>query len=176
MSLYPVADHELEAIAALVNQAYRGTEGWTHEGEYLGGQRTDAGALRRDLAQTPQAVLLALRDTTDGPLLGVVWLEPAEDDAWYLGLLTVRSDIQARSLGRQLLDEAETYAGQRGARRMRMTVLNLRQPLIDWYVRRGYRDTGEIEPFPYGDQRFGIPKRDDLAFVVLEKDLPGAPA
>jgi hypothetical protein len=36
---------------------------------------------------------------------------------------------------------------------------------------RGYHKTGETEPFPYGDDRFGAPLRDDLSFLVLEKDL-----
>jgi hypothetical protein len=52
-----------------------------------------------------------------------------------------------------------------------MTVIHLRDTLIAWYERRGYRRTGETEPFPYGDERFGIPRRDDLYFVVLEKAL-----
>ena len=52
-----------------------------------------------------------------------------------------------------------------------MTVVNVRDVLIAWYLRRGYHETGETEPFPYGDDRFGIPQRDDLCFVVLEKDL-----
>ena len=52
-----------------------------------------------------------------------------------------------------------------------MRVVNLREPLIAWYVRRGYHPTGETEPFPYGDDRFGTPLRGDLAFVVLEKRL-----
>jgi hypothetical protein len=34
-----------------------------------------------------------------------------------------------------------------------------------------YRLTGETEPFPYGDERFGKPLRDDLHFVVLEKEI-----
>jgi hypothetical protein len=54
---------------------------------------------------------------------------------------------------------------------MRMSVTNVREALIGWYIRRGYGRTGEIEPFPYGDDRFGTPLRDDLAFVVLEKPL-----
>jgi hypothetical protein len=52
-----------------------------------------------------------------------------------------------------------------------MTVIFLRTTLIAWYERRGYRLTGEIEPFPYGDERHGRPLRDDLHFVVLEKHL-----
>lgn len=50
-----------------------------------------------------------------------------------------------------------------------MTVVNVRDTLIAWYVRRGYRLTGEREPFPYGDNRFGTPLRQDLHFEVLEK-------
>ena len=54
---------------------------------------------------------------------------------------------------------------------MRMTVIRQRRDLIAWYERLGYRPTGETEPFPYGDERFGIPTRPDLAFAVLVKPL-----
>jgi len=54
---------------------------------------------------------------------------------------------------------------------MRMTVIDLRDELIAFYERRGYRRTGITKPFPYGDERYGIPKRDDLRFEVLEKSL-----
>ena len=49
--------------------------------------------------------------------------------------------------------------------------MNVRDALIGWYLRRGHRKTGETEPFPYGDDRFGAPLRDDLSFLLLEKDL-----
>jgi hypothetical protein len=54
---------------------------------------------------------------------------------------------------------------------MRMTVLHVRTALIAWYERRGYALSGDTAPFPYGDERFGRPLRDDLHFVVLEKDM-----
>ena len=57
---------------------------------------------------------------------------------------------------------------------MRLTVVNVRATLIAWYERRGYRLTGESQPFPYEDQRFGAPRRDDLEFVVLEKPVEAA--
>jgi hypothetical protein len=47
----------------------------------------------------------------------------------------------------------------------------LRDALIAWYLRRGAHKTRETEPFPYGDDRFGAPLRDDLSFLVLEKKL-----
>jgi hypothetical protein len=52
-----------------------------------------------------------------------------------------------------------------------MHVVNVRDALIAWYLRRGYRKTGETEPFPYSDDRFGAPLRDDLSFLVPEKEL-----
>ena len=56
---------------------------------------------------------------------------------------------------------------------MRMTVIDIRDELIHFYERRGYRRTGIKKPFPYGDERYGIPKRDDLRFEIVEKPLDG---
>ena len=174
MPLYPATDADIPAIADFVNAAYRGDSsrmGWTTEADYLDGQRTDAALLRADLAARPEAMLMTLRDAADGPLLGCVWLEPVHAEVWYLGMLTVRPDLQARQLGRTLLSGAEAIAKERGARRIRMTVINIRDTLIAWYLRRGYAPTGVTTPFPYSDCRCGEPRRDDLIFVVLEKQL-----
>jgi ribosomal protein S18 acetylase RimI-like enzyme len=70
-----------------------------------------------------------------------------------------------------LLDEAARFARARGARRLQMTVIQLRASLIAWYERCGFRATGESVPFPYGDVRSGIPLRDDLQLLVFEKPL-----
>jgi ribosomal protein S18 acetylase RimI-like enzyme len=174
MPLFPATDEDLPAVAALVNSAYRGEssrQGWTTEADYIDGQRVDETILRDDLATQPQARLLLLRDEPSGPLLGCVWLEPADEDAVYLGMLTVHPQLQARGLGDGLLKGAEAAARDQGARRVRMTVVQIRDALIAWYGRRGYAPTGETRPFPYGDSRFGEPRRDDLHFIVLEKTL-----
>ncbi len=163
---------DLPEIVELTNWAYRGAgevASWTVE-SYLEGQRTTAEALAADIAAKPEAHLLTWRDDA-GELQGHVWLEPISEAAWYLGLLSVRPDRQDQKLGRTLLTAAEDFARARGVRRMRMRVINVRDTLIAWYERRGYALTGETEPFPYGDDRFGTPLRDDLCFVVLERDL-----
>ena len=180
MIFAPAAEFEFPAIVALVNSAYRGQgaqAGWTTEAGYIDGQRIDLDSLRQDLADSPDAVLLTLRDEDAGPLLGCVWLEPDGDasqreggeDIWYLGMLTIRPDLQDRKLGASLLAHAEAHAAGLGARRIRMTVVHLRDTLIAWYQRRGYALTGETKPFPVGE-RFGKPQQ-ALEFVVLEKGV-----
>ncbi len=174
MLLKPAVEADYAEIIALVNLAFRGTgpsASWNIEEGILEGSRINDSLLREELAAKPGSFLLTHRDETDGTLLGTVWLEPGVGGVWVLGLLTVKPDLQNKQLGRSLLSAAETFASDRGATRIRMTVLNVRDALIAWYVRRGYLLTQETNPFPYGDDRFGKPLRNDLHFVVLEKDL-----
>jgi len=171
--LIRATEADFPEVIDLANRAYRGTgpeASWNVE-NVIEGQRTDASLLRDDLASSPDAVLLLWRDQQDASLLGCVFLEPAEQGAWYLGLLSVDPRRQKRHLGRTLLAAAEEYARARGAQRIRMSVLHVRETLIAWYLRRGYAATGKTEPFPYGDARFGRPLRDDLYFVVFEKEI-----
>lgn len=173
MVLTPAIETDYPAIIDLVNLAYRGTgpsASWNIE-NFIEGQRLNESLLREELAAKPEAHLLTYRNEPGRPLLGTVLLDPKTDGVWYLGLLTVQPDLQKRKLGRSLLANAEDFARQRGARRIQMSVVNVRDILIAWYERRGYTLTGEMRPFPYGDERFGRPLRDDLYFVVLEKDI-----
>ncbi|WP_158813570.1 GNAT family N-acetyltransferase [Methylocapsa sp. S129] len=174
MKIAPCRDEELEEIAALVNAAYRGETsrvGWTSEVELLGGQRTDAGALRADLTTAPGATILTMRAQEGGAIIGSVWLEPLGAGACYLGMLTIDQTRQADGLGRALLAHAENFASAAGASRMQLTVIEQRESLIAWYVRRGYRRTGEVKPFPYGDERVGEPRRADLRLAAFEKGI-----
>jgi ribosomal protein S18 acetylase RimI-like enzyme len=157
-----------------MNTAYRGTgpnSSWNTEAYYLDGDRTSEDALRENLAAKPESFLLIAEEDSQPPIRGCVWLEPQSDETWYLGSLAVDPTLQKSGLGRTLLTLAEQWAKERGAKKIEMHVINVRDTLIAWYERRGYRLTGETHPFPYGDNRFGTPLRDDLTFVVLDKQL-----
>ena len=107
----------------------------------------------------------------DGELIACCQLEHRGEHA-YFGMFAVRPALQGGGLGKVIIAEAErTAQATWGAREMHMTVIRQREELIAWYERRGYRRTGQLTPFPYGDERFGIPQRDDLEFELLVKPL-----
>jgi ribosomal protein S18 acetylase RimI-like enzyme len=164
-------ERDIPALVALVTSAYRGESsraGWTTEADLLDGNRIDPELLRADLLRPRSRVLLVERD---GRLLACAHVAD-EQGAGYFGMFAVAPGAQGSGIGNHLLAEAERIVHEEwGLSLMRMTVIDLRHELIAWYERRGYRRTGILKPFPYGDERFGIPKRPDLRFEVLEKPL-----
>ena len=167
---------DVPAIVALVESAYRGDSGrrgWTTESELLDGRRTDEAAVAALIGGPDSGILLAERE---GRLVASAHVE-RQGASGYFGMFAVDPAEQGGGLGKAVLAEAERLVRERWqCRAMRMTVIVQRGELIAWYERRGYRRTGEYRPFPYGDERFGIPRRDDLRFEVLAKDFAGQPA
>lgn len=172
---------DIPALVALVTSAYRGDAsraGWTTEADLLDGNRIAPEVLQGDIERARSRVLLAQRDSmlsdgmlSDGMLLACAHVA-VEDDAGYFGMFAVQPGLQRGGLGKAVLAEAERLVREDWQLSlMRMTVIDLREDLIAWYERRGYRRTGIKKPFPAVDPRFGIPKRDDLRFEVLEKAL-----
>ena len=107
----------------------------------------------------------------DHDLVACVHLKKTDEDC-YLGMLTVLPTAQSSGLGRRMLEAGERWAIDHWASRsMQMTVVLQRVELIAGNERHGYTRTGQRKPFPYGDERFGLPRRPDLAFEVLSKPL-----
>jgi ribosomal protein S18 acetylase RimI-like enzyme len=162
---------DVHAIVALVQSAYRGEAsraGWTTEADLLDGQRTDADAVVA-LIQAPASRILLCEQ--DGALLASAQLEK-HDATCHFGMFAVHPERQGGGLGQAMLAEAERIARDDWAcLEMQMAVITQRTELIAWYERRGYHRTGIYQPFPYGDARFGLPKRDDLRLEVLRKPL-----
>lgn len=163
---------DIARLQPFVHAAYRGDsarKGWTHEADLLDGQRIDAEALSAMIDDPAHVLLIAEQQ---GELVGCVQVNDKGNGLTYLGMLSVDPDRQGAGLGRQLIVAAEAEARSTfKAICMEMTVIVQRGELIDWYVRCGYRLTGETRPFPATDPRFGLPQRDDLAFIVLARDL-----
>ncbi|MFF3558210.1 GNAT family N-acetyltransferase [Streptomyces tsukubensis] len=166
------ADADVPALVGLVQSAYRGDgdeRGWTTESHLIGGRRIDESGIREVMTADNSRMIVVTGE--DGDVVACFQLERRAGRA-YFGLFAVRPGLQGNGLGRRVITEAEQLAVQAwGATAMEMTVISVRADLIAWYERRGYRRTGSLSPFPYGSERHGTPKRDDLVFEQLVKDL-----
>ncbi|MFD9094260.1 GNAT family N-acetyltransferase [Streptomyces collinus] len=164
-------DADVDALVALVESAYRGEAsraGWTTEADILEGQRTDPEGVL-EVVKSPGSRLLTVEQ--DGRIVACCQIEHRGEHA-YFGMFAVSPALQGAGLGKVVMAEAERQARETwGVAEMHMTVISVREDLIAWYERRGYRRTGKMTPFPYGDERFGIPRRADLQFELLVKSL-----
>ena len=170
MPILPATLSDIPELLVLVNSAFRGDaarQGWTHEADLLQGDlRTDENSLR-DLLQQPGGTVLKYCTDT-GQMEGCVYLQVKTNEL-YLGMLTVAPAQQGAGIGKLLMAAAETHARQSGCAKIRMRVLSTRHELIAWYLRHGYRLSGETEPYAF-DHKFGVPTQ-PLEFVILEKAI-----
>lgn len=170
LAFRPATHADIPALLALVESAYRGESsrrGWTTEADLLGGQRTDSTSLRELIDKPGSLVLLAEREAV---LVGCANLARQGENG-YFGMFAVRPDLQGGGVGHAILCECERRAREDGLKAMHMTVFWMRKELIAWYQRRGYAATGDRAEFPYGDERYGLPARDDLWFEVYARQL-----
>lgn len=162
---------DVKAIVALVQSAYRGESsraGWTTEADFLDGQRTDPEEVAALIVAPDNRMLLCEHS---GELLASAHVQKQGETAWF-GMFAVRPGMQRQGIGSALLIAAERLAGEEWhCGTMHMGVITLRTELIAWYERRGYRRTGIFKPFPYGQERYGRPRRNDLRLEVLRKPL-----
>jgi N-acetylglutamate synthase-like GNAT family acetyltransferase len=162
---------DAENLVDLIKSAYRGEasrSGWTSEADFVGGDRIDANQVLSMIESVDSCFLVLERA---GEIVGCCHIQKQGEGNTYFGTFSIRPTLQGRGLGDRLLSEAEREASAAyGAAELEIVVLGQQEKLIEWYERRGFRRTGDTQPFP-ADERFARPLRDDLYFVVLKKDL-----
>lgn len=160
-----------QSVAELVNSAYRGDSskvGWTTEADILDGQRTDENEIILKIISKNSYILIAKENNN---LVGSCELiANTEDSELYFGMFAIKPTLQNSGLGKIFLSHVENLAREWNLKKVSMTVITLRTELISYYKRRGYQVTNRFIPFPTED-RFGIPKVNDLKMVFLIKDL-----
>jgi GNAT superfamily N-acetyltransferase len=169
---------DIPFLHTFVNNGYRGDTarlGWTHEANLLDGQRVDEQMLREIIVDgiADNVILLLLHQTT---ILSSVHLQYDEkNQACHLGMFVVLPTAQNQGIGKKMLQHVcQIFVPKRWplCKIVEMTVIKQRAELISYYLRRGFVLVPNwSEPFPYHDERFGLPKRPDLEFIKLIYNL-----
>jgi ribosomal protein S18 acetylase RimI-like enzyme len=153
-------------IACLVNAAYRpqsGAEGWTHESSLISGDRTSPEQVADVLIDS--VVLVGLHDAK---IVACVQIESKGNEA-FIGMLAVEPSIQAGGLGKTMLTEAERYAeSSLSATQFVLVVVSARAELVQFYLRRGYEETGQRLAYPI-NSGVGKPRDGELDLTILHK-------
>lgn len=159
---------DIEKIVKLVESVYRGESsksGWTTEADLVDGQRTDAKMILEMMSEVGNEFYVI--DANEFSLAASVHLKK-EADHGYIGMVSVGTEFQNQKLGKKLLQFCEEKIANWGFKKAKITVLNVREELIAWYVRFGYHRSGQGVDFPK-DPRYGIPKVQNLKLIELEK-------
>ncbi len=186
-------ENDISDVVHHVQGGYRGEEstiGWTHESTLVDGQRVDESMLLDTLKSSASEIYLLLYQLSSSPtadenpilniidetcvlsgnnIIGCIQLDYCTDIV-HFGLFAVNPKLQNLGFGRWLLQKAEEFTILRSIKRIGMSVISIRGELIAWYERRGFKKTGITTKFP-SDQRFGIPKVENLTFIEMEKFL-----
>jgi ribosomal protein S18 acetylase RimI-like enzyme len=161
---------DAKEIEILLNTAYRGETaklGWTHEANLIAGNvRVNEAMVMKNLDAENAVFLKYINE--QNVTTGCVHLKQNEHKL-YLGMFSVHPTQQGSGIGKQLLLAAEEYATYTGSNIIYMTVISLRTELINWYKTKGYKETGERQPFVEDAITGSHLKK--LEFVVLEKLL-----
>ncbi len=159
-----------ERVTSLVNSVYRGEnskKGWTTEADFLDGIRITTEKVKEIINRESDVIILAMDENS---IIGCVHLENAGKYS-YLGMLSVDVNYQVKGIGKLLINECERYTKDVfGLSEIKMKVISRRTELIEYYRRRGYDSTGELEEFGTGGDTFGETK-EKLFFELLTKIL-----
>jgi ribosomal protein S18 acetylase RimI-like enzyme len=169
MSFEIATPQDVSALSHFVNQAYRGDsarQGWTHEADLLDGTRVTEDLLNDELNRG----VILVKAIQDQQLVGCYHFEFKDPTTAYVGMITVDPTLQARGIGKLILEDAIERARRGQAAHLQLTVMSEREELIAYYERRGFRLTGKSIAFEGDDKRYGLP-RHSLTLLEMERVL-----
>lgn len=158
----------LNEIVDLVNAAYRGTGGekrWTTEAHLVQGDRLAIEDLEREIATGSTEFYLSF---IEEKLVGCIGLKHFGQITEF-GTFAVDPNLHGYGYGKELLNFAETVA-RTNSKTFQVTVVSQNRDLLQFYLRRGYQETGDRLAYPE-DQNVGKPRVPDIDLSVLKKSV-----
>ena len=144
---------DTRALVALINVAFQ------PEQIAISGDRIDAERLQPLFGN---GKFFVLEDGT--AVAGCVYVE-ARGNCGYVGLLSVRPELQGRGLGKRLMALAENHLAGAGCDRADLRTISARHDLVPMYRHLGYAETG-TSPMPPE-----IPLKIPCHFINMSKPL-----
>jgi ribosomal protein S18 acetylase RimI-like enzyme len=152
-------------INTLIKLAYRGNDGWTKETDIVEGNRSNIEDVKYLIRNQKSHMLTA---KNHGILVACICVEEKDNKA-YIGSFAVSPSQQNMGIGKKTLELAEKYASKElGVTEFVMVVISQRKELIEFYERRGYKRTGEINEYPV-HLNVGVPSVKGLTIECIEK-------
>ncbi len=163
---------DAEAIAKLINSAYRGEtsrKGWTTEADILDGLRTTTTEIGKTIKNEKTFILIGVLNDEIIATICCAWQELAFKDTVHFGMIAVKPSLQNKGYGKSLIQAAEAIC----LREWRvvgfhMSVISIRHELIAFYERLGYKRTGAFADFPVKSDLWQ-PKIEGLNLQYLAK-------
>jgi len=172
LHFYKAEISDSQAIAQLVNSAYRGENsrvGWTTEVDLLDGLRTTTQEVASIVNRDDAFILMGvLREE----IVATICCERqvlAGKSTVHFGMIAVKPGLQNRGYGKSLIQAAEAVTSREWkVAGFHMAVISLRHELIAFYERLGYVRTGEFSDFPQKPELWQ-PKVEGLNLQYLAK-------
>jgi len=146
---------DMPAMISMVNTAFVVED-------FIEGTRTDE--LRMSALMKKREFLVAQDGTAN--FVGSVYVE-ISGERGYLGMLAVDPKQQGSGVGRRLVQAAEDYCRERGCSYMSLNILSLRTPVLSFYRKLGYSETGTEEFRPSRPLKAGV----ECHAIVMSKQL-----
>lgn len=154
-------------ICALLNLAYRGSEGWTTESALVEGDRCCINDIVSEINDANSHLLVYKQDEAIQACISV----KKKNNSAYIGSFAVHPESQDSGLGKVVLNLAECYSESSfQPEQYMMNVLSSRIELIAFYERRGYQRNGKIKGYPL-HLNVGKPLKPDLVIEELIKKV-----
>ena len=149
---YKAEFSDAQAIAALINSAYRGEssrKGWTTEADILDGLRTTTAEVGKIIKRDNAFMLIGVLNDEIVATICCEWQELAFKNTVHFGMIAVKPSLQNKGYGKSLIKAAEAMTlRQWRVAGFHMAVISIRHELIAFYERLGYKRTGEFVDFP----------------------------
>lgn len=159
---------DIPQIVDLVNISYRSNEfrGWTSEVDIVDGNRINHDQVKALFKDNSKLFVMFQNEI----LIACVHVQK-QNDACYIGLLTTHPKMQNMGIGKNILQFAEEHSIKNySINFFEISVLSVRKELINFYERRGYKLTGESEPYPV-NANVGTPLSSDIQVLHLVKKV-----